>query len=208
MAEGGTCTFQVVFAPVVGGTRAGTVSAMTNAPGPPVVLLLTGAGVDFSLTSNGPTTATMSSGKAAEFPLLLSSAAGIPGTATLGCTGAPANATCVVTPGSAGLGGATTISVTVDTGVTAASRGRPSGVWWVLVLPLMWPLRRLRFRGVLIFVSLMLVVGCGSGRRIPPGGGGGGGGGSPVTPSGTYSIVASATSAGLTRSVMLTLVVQ
>jgi hypothetical protein len=211
VAPGGSCTFQVVFAPVAGGARTGTVSAMTNAPGPAVTLPLAGTGVDFSLASNGATSATVSSGNAAEYPLLLSSAAGIPGTATLGCTGAPANATCVVTPGSAGLGGSTTISVTVDTGVTVASVMRPSGVWWVMVLPVVLPFRRrLRHRmtGLMVLVGLMVIAGCGSGRTIPPGGGGGGGGGSPVTPSGTYSIVVSATSAGLTRSVTLTLVVQ
>ena len=208
VAVGGACTFQVVFAPVVGGTRTGTVSPMTNAPGPPIVLPLAGTGVDFSLAANGSTSVTVSSGGAAVFPLLLSSAAGIPGTATLGCTGAPANSTCVVTPASAGLGVATTISLTVETGVTLASVTRPEGVWWVLVLPMVLPFRRLRFRGLWMFVGLMVVAGCGSGRTIPPGGGGGGGGGGPVTPSGTYSIVASATSAGLTRSVPLTMVVK
>lgn len=212
VALGGSCMFQVVFAPVVGGARTGTVSAMTNAPGPPTVLPLAGMGVDFSLTTNGATSVTVSSGKAAVYPLLLSSAAGIPGTATLGCTGAPANATCVVTPGSAGLGTATTISATVDTGVTVATVAsvvRPSGVWWVMILPVVLPFRRrLRFRGLLMFVGLIALAGCGSGRTIPPGGGGSGGGGSPVTPNGTYSIVVSATSAGLTRSVTLTLVVQ
>jgi hypothetical protein len=77
-----------------------------------------------------------------------------------------------------------------------------------MVLPVLWPFRRLRYRGVLMFLGLIVLVGCGSGRLIPPpGGGGGGGGGSPVTPSGTYSIVVSATSAGLTRSVTMTLVV-
>ncbi|WP_263373408.1 choice-of-anchor D domain-containing protein [Granulicella aggregans] len=210
VAPGGSCAFQVVFAPTVGGARTGTVSAMTNAPGPAPVVPLAGMGVDFSLAVNGATSVTVSSGGAAVFPLLLSSAAGIPGTATLACTGAPANATCVVTPGSAGLGGSTTISVTVDTGVTVASSAwsSRSGVWWVMVLPVVLPFRRLRFRGLLLFVGLIVLAGCGSGRLIPPPGGGGGGGGSPVTPSGTYSIVVSGTSAGLTRSVTLTLVVQ
>ena len=213
VAPGGSCAFQVVFAPTAGGARTGTVSAMTNAPGPAVTLPLTGTGVDFSLAANGATSATVSSGSAAVYPLLLSSAAGVPGTATLACTGAPTNATCVVTPGSAGLGTATTISVTVNTGVTVASSARPSGsgAWWVMVLPVVLPFRRrLRYRmaGLMVFVGLMVLVGCGSGRTIPPGGGGGGGGGGPVTPSGTYSMVVSGTSAGLTRSVTLTLVVQ
>ena len=51
--------------------------------------------------------------------------------------------------------------------------------------------------------------GCGAGRLIPSSGGPGSGTTvGNVTPTGTYNIVVTGTSAGLTRSVNLTLVVQ
>ena len=53
------------------------------------------------------------------------------------------------------------------------------------------------------------LMGCGAGRLIPDSGGTGGGGGSTTpTPSGSYSIAVSATSAGLTKTVNVTLIVQ
>jgi hypothetical protein len=75
-------------------------------------------------------------------------------------------------------------------------------------------LRRQRLRrltwGVVLCV-LLAASGCGAGRTIPVQGGTSSTSPPPsgtVTPAGTYTIVASATSAGLTRTVNLTLVVQ
>jgi hypothetical protein len=211
VAVGGSCTFQVVFSPVAGGARAGTVSVTTNAPGSPLTVPLAGMGVDFSLSANGAASVTVASGQPAVFPLLLSSAAGISGTAAMACAGAPVNATCVVTPAAVPLGTAVTVSLTVETGVAAAASLAGSKVWWVVVLPLALPFRRRlrRFGSLLVLAGVMVMVGCGSGRTIPPSSVGDAGGTPPVvTASGTYTIVASATSAGLTRSVTLTLVVQ
>lgn len=213
LAADASCAFQVVFAPIVAGPRTGTITARTNAPGPSLRLPLQGTGVDLLLNANGATTVTIGSGDAAVYPLLLSGAVGTPGTATLACTGAPANATCVVTPSSAPLSGTTTVSLTVDTGVKVAVLERgPAGrniIWWAcLALPIVLPfVRRRRLQLLCLSCALMLTAGCGSGRTIP--GDGGGGDGPPViTPSGTYPIIASATSAGLTRSITLTLVVR
>ena len=187
------------------------------------MLALQGTGVDFALAANGANSVTVSSGGSAVFPLLLTSDAGTPGTAALACSGAPANAICMVEPSSVPLGGTATISATVETGVTAAAmlQERPDrqtrGVWWAMVLPLaLFGTARGRRRfaivrmALLAGMALVLASGCGSGRTIPPSGGGGSGGSGsgPVTPSGTYTITVSATSAGLTRSVASTLVVQ
>jgi hypothetical protein len=73
-------------------------------------------------------------------------------------------------------------------------------------------LRKTRWSRLGCFIvlgCLLVAIGCGAGREIPletgtnpnptP---------NPVTPAGTYTIVASATSSGLTRTVNLTLVVQ
>jgi len=214
VAAGGTCSVQVVFAPTAGGARSGTLSIADNAAGSPQMLALTGTGVDFTLNSNGPATATVSSGGSAAYPLLLSSAAGIPGSAAISCSGAPVNATCTVVPSSVPLGGDTTISATVDTGVAAtASATVTTGTWLALTVPVLLlcvPRKgRRRMLALGVTAGLMCTVACGSGRTIPgDGGGGGGGGGGVVTPSGTYSITVSASSAGLTRSVVVTLVVE
>jgi hypothetical protein len=211
---GGSCTVQVAFTPTVGGTRAGSVSFADDAAGSPQMVALAGVGVDFALASDGPSSATVSSGGSATYALLLSSAAGTPGTATFVCSGIPANSVCAVTPGSPALGASTVITVTVETGVSASGelRGSSKTVWWAIVLfGVGWLGRRRehRGRGLMLF-GLVLMAGCGSGRVIPPpytepGGGGGSG---VTTPSGTYAISVVATSAGLTRTVGLTMVVQ
>ena len=178
------------------------------------MLQLSGTGVDFSLTANGSTTVTIASGGSAVYPLLLSSAAGVPGTVTFTCSGVPANSTCVVTPGTAALGAATTVSVTVDTGVASSSvvRGGAPLLWFAMVVPvgLVGCRFRRRFAGVCLLGVLFMVQGCGAGRSIPNASGSGGSpiGAGAVTPAGTYAIVVSATSVGLTRTMNLTLVVQ
>ena len=68
--------------------------------------------------------------------------------------------------------------------------------------------RGVRLVSLVVVCCLVAVVGCGAGRTIPLDGGGGGSGSGLVTPSGTYNIVASASSVGLSRTVNLTLVVQ
>jgi len=224
LGVGQACTVQVVFAPTVAGSRTGSLSVTDSAGNSPQTIALSGTGIDFTLSANASTSVTVSSGGAAVYPLLLSSAAGLPGTAALTCTGVPANATCVVQPVSAPLGGTATISVTVATGVTTGLVvlpvpprwvGRYGNAVWVVLLPFGLMLRtrasRQRWRRlprVLVLLCLIVATGCGLGRKIPPATLGGGGTGGPATPSGTYTLTASATSAGLTRSVSLTLVVQ
>jgi hypothetical protein len=71
--------------------------------------------------------------------------------------------------------------------------------------------RRLRCIGAMAtMVCLMTLAGCGAPRLIPSTSSGGGGGGTTATPtpSGTYNLVITGISTGLTRSVGLTLVVQ
>jgi hypothetical protein len=221
VAAGAACTFQVVFTPTAAGPRTGSLQVADDAAGSPEAIPLEGVGVDFTLNANGASSVTVASGVSAAYPLLLTSAADIPGSATLACTGAPANATCLVVPSSVPLGGTTTITATVETGVSASAASsvptdaarRSRGAWWVIALPLAlaFPNRRRLRRplSALLPIALLLgAAGCGAGRIIP--GSGGSGPTAPVTPtpSGSYPITVSATSAGLTRSVTLTLVVQ
>jgi hypothetical protein len=210
---------QVVFLPSIGGPRSGVLTITDNAPNSPQTLQLTGSGVDFTLGPDGSTSVTISNGQSAVFPLLLTSAANIPGTVTFACTGMPANATCNVTPASVALGNTTTVSVTVLTGVTTTSSAAPlllkrnRVLWLATLLPLsLLALRRNRLprlaTGALLCV-LIAASGCGAGREIPLGSGPGSGApAGPPTPAGTYTVVASASSAGLTSTVNLTLIVQ
>ncbi len=215
VAPGAACSFGVVFSPGVAGARSGVVTVTSNAAASPQAVALTGTGIDFALTANGLTTQTLTSGGMATYGLLVSSAAGVPGMVALTCTGAPAHATCSVTPVGPALGGTTLITVTVTTGV-AASHGmelpwmvrHPEG-WLALLVPLgLVGIKRRRWAGVLLTVLLGgAMLGCSTGRTIP------GTGTSttpavPVTPSGTSTLVVSGTSAGLVRTVNLTLVVQ
>jgi hypothetical protein len=215
LAVGAQCTMQIVFAPTATAARTGTFTVTDNAASSPQTLQLTGTGVDFALTANGSTTATIAAGAEAIYPLLLTSAAGVPGMVTFTCTGAPANSTCLVNPASAALGGTTTITVTVATDVAALRwpelPGKRLLAWLALLLPvgLIGAKRRARVRGMLALAMLCCVfaaVGCGSPRVIPESTSGGGGG--TVTPSGSYNLVVAGSSTGLTRSVNLTLIVQ
>jgi hypothetical protein len=212
------CTMQIAFAPTIGGPRSGTLTVTDNAASSPQTLALTGIGVDFTLNPNGGTSLTIANGQNAVYPLLLSSAANVPGTAIFTCTGAPANSTCNVTPSSVALGSTTTVSVTVLTGVSSTAllsqplRKRPSMFWLALLLPVGLPVLRRKRRWGLAAVTLIgcliAMTGCGAGRAIPLESGSNPNPPISISPAGTYTIVASASSGGLTRTVNLTLIVQ
>ena len=122
--------------------------------------------------------------------------------------GAPAHAKCTVNPATAALGGATVVTVTVTTGLQTGALDLPGmpwnqrAVWLALLVPVGLVLRRRRW-----LLGLVLLAGCSTGRLIPDSGTN-----TPtapiVTPSGTYTLVVAGSSAGLVRSVNLTLVVQ
>jgi Transmembrane protein 131-like N-terminal len=221
LAAYSACTMQIVFVPTSSGPNLGSLTVTDSAPNSPQILQLTGAGVDFTLTPDGSTSLTIINGQNAVFPLLLSSGANVTGTATIACTGMPANSTCNVNPASVALGGTATVSVTVLTGVasTSSSQSLPLKQYRVLFLASLMPLslltlRRHRLRRLtcgVVLCMLLAASGCGAGRTIPVQGGASSTSpppSGPATPAGTYTIVASATSAGLTRTVNLTLIVQ
>lgn len=220
LAPAAACTFQIVFAPKASGARTGALTVTDSAPGSPRTLRLSGQAIDFAFGSDGDTTVTIASGQKAVFPLLFRSSASAT-TAAFTCTGAPANAACTLTPSSAMLDGtAVTVAVVVQTGVasqTAAVFPQSAAgnvAWLAALLPLgLFAFRRPRFSplvGVVLLSCTFIAAGCGTGRKIPtsvpPGGGGTSSG--AATPAGTYPIVVSATSAGLTRTIQLTLVVK
>jgi len=203
---------QIVFAPTAAGARAGGFTVVDSAGTSPQSLQLSGMGVDFALAANGSTTATISAGAQAVYPLLLTSLAGVPGNVAFVCAGVPAYSTCVVTPVAAGLGGTSTVSVTVATDVAEMRLqwlpGSRPLTWLVGLLPFgLFGLGRRRWRRVAMVCCLLAAAGCGASRLIPLTSAGGGGSATP-TPSGTYNLVVSGSGAGLVRSVGLTLLVQ
>lgn len=208
LAQNTACTIQLLFVPPAGGTRNGTLTVTDNAPNSPHTIALTGSGVDFTLAPNGATTVSIASGQSAVFPLLLRSDPAVSGTATFTCTGAPANSTCTVFPKTASLGTNTTISVTVQTGITSAAvPGSGRMVWFAALAPAILLARR-RCVPVALLCCLITAAGCGAGRMIPGSGTTGTPGNGTPTPSGSYPITISATCAGLTRNVSLALIVQ
>jgi hypothetical protein len=210
---GVACAAQIVFAPTAAGVRTGSLTVVDNAASSPQSLPLTGTGVDFALTPNGSTSVTVAAGAQAVYPLLLSSAAGVPGTVAFACTGIPIGATCVVTPSSQGLGGTSTISVTLATSVAAMEfPALRRMVWFAGALPLgllALPRRRLRRAAVVaVLCCVFTIVGCGVSRVIPQTSNSTAVNPVTPTPTGTYNLTVSGSCAGLVRSVGLTLVVQ
>ncbi len=216
-----SCNLVVVFSPTSAGAVSGTLTLIDDAPSGGQTTSLTGTGIDYTLATNGNTSVTIASGATATYPLLLSSLQNLSGSVALACPGAPANSVCTVSPSTANLGGTYTISATVQTGQTqASSLARPRSLFdprsspailAFLALPLGCLARKRRLTRLLLplvtLAALTCLAGCGAAREIP-GSGGGGGGSSSTTPPGTYTLTVSASAAGLTRSVNLTLVVQ
>jgi hypothetical protein len=207
---------QVVFAPTTAGTRAGSVVVVDSAAGSPHTVAMSGIGVDFALAANGPVTQTIAAGGSATYALLLTGQAGLPGTAAMSCTGAPANSTCTVTPTGPTIAGTTLLTVTIATNSAGVEMPLPPGgrgreMWFALMLPVGLVLvGRARLRptvAVLVICGAMGLGGCAASRLVPATSVSAGGGGG-ATPKGTYTVTVSGASAGLTRSVGLTLVVQ
>ena len=213
LAPAAACTLQIVFVPTIAGLRTGSVTFTDNAATSLQTLALSGTGVDFSLASNGPSSITIASGGVATYALLLTSAAGLSGSAAFTCAGVPVHSTCTVNPATTSLGGTANISVTVATGLSSAEVQPPSLPWnrqllWLaLLVPLGINLRRIKPSwSALSLLLLAAVAGCSAGRTIPASS-------APVatvyvTPGGSYTLVVAGSSAGVVHAVNLTLVVQ
>ena len=159
----------------------------------------------------------IATGQTATYTLLLSSQATLQGAVAFSCSGRPAHSLCTVNPGTAPLGATSVVTVTVATGLAMAELQPPATpfaqrtVWLACFAPALLLIGRRRRKHLLAAaVFTLLLAGlsaCGTPRTIPsvatttpvaP----------VVTPSGAYSLVVTGTSAGLARSVTLTLAVQ
>jgi hypothetical protein len=148
---------------------------------------------DFIMTEY-PQAATVAAGRTANYSLTLASVNGLKGSVQMGCQGAPAGATCTVTPAQVTLDGATPVQITVSVSTTARSQGVPrvpppqAPQWvWPLALTMLASLilasRRRRPALILAALLLMAVVwaACGGGGRMVSTT-------STGTPAGSYSI--------------------
>ena len=221
LAPAATCNLVVVFSPSTPGAISGALTLTDDAPSGTQTVNLTGTGIDYTLTTNGASTATIANGATATFPLLLKSSQDLSGSVALACSGAPANSTCMVNPSTISLGGTYTVSVTVQTGqATAAASIRTPLPWQRHGTPILFALLAIPFAGLakrkklsrtlfplIALAAIAGLTGCGAARLIP-GQGPTGSSPSTPTPSGTYNLTVSASAAGLTHTVQLSLTVQ
>jgi hypothetical protein len=180
---------------------------------------------DFSVTSSGTTTQTVTAGQTATFTSAISVAAqnGFSSQVNLSCSlpVAATATTCAVTPNTlaSGSGTATVTVTTMTRGLVPLLWPRMRFIFWLQYLPVMLltlllsalllrfsRTRRQRFAGALPLAGLLLflmlqAIGCGGGSSTPP---------PPPpptgTPAGTYTVTVTGTSGATTHTttVMLT----
>ncbi len=222
LAPNTSCAVLVTFKPTSAGARTGLLTIIDDAVSGEAVFALSGTGTTPILTiapADGFTTAaTVTAGQTATYNLSIAATPGAAGTATLACSGVPANATCTISPSSLNLssGANAPFTVTVNTQVvrTAAlafDNVKLASLGLIFLAPvalLLTKRRRVSYRVrscVLLFACMAVITalaGCG-----------GGGGSAPSTPQtfttapGTYTLTVSATTGRATVSQSLTLTV-
>ncbi len=222
VAPNASCTVLVTFKPTVAGAGTGLLTIVDDASSGEVVIGLSGTGTTPTLTiapANGATTtATVTAGQTATYNLSITATPGAAGTATLACSGVPANATCSISPSSLNLssGANAAFTVTVNTQVVrtaslAIDGAKLASIGMMFMTPfalLVISRRRVSYRVgacvlLLAVMPLIALTGCG-----------GGGGSTPppppqtfLTAPGTYTLTVSATTGKATVSQALTLIV-
>lgn len=219
LAPGLTCTITVTFTPSASGNRLAAVSITDDAPGSPQGVPLFGGGSsvagDYTLAVD-PTAATVFAGSTANVALTVTPVAGFTGKVTLGCSGAPRQAVCVLTPASVTLDGVNPATVAVSIQTTARVQAPPGSnpilppsmtglrwLSWAFALAMMATiLAARRRRALLVFGVLMLFAllwtACGGGGQygVPNG-----------TPAGTYTLTITGVSGSSSKTTTVTLTV-
>ncbi len=225
LAPGASCSISVTFTPAAGGPRSGQLTIANDSPAGALVVALTGTGSEFVLSpGSGPTSATIARGQSAQFGFTVQSVGGFNGVVSSICSGAPPGGGCTVTPTTVTVDPifaiGPSVAVTVTTAASAAQPGPVasalggSGIIFgaVLGLGLLLVLRRHARRlwslsTPLALTLLFVLVACGGGNSSggssppPPSGSSG-------TPPGSYTVVVTATSGAMTRTLNLTVNVQ
>jgi hypothetical protein len=217
LAAAATCSIAVTFTPASVGSQTGSLIVSDNAAGNPQNIALSGTGVaalSVAPQAGQSASASVESGAAATYALMLTAGPGFSGTSALTCSGAPANATCTITPASLALssGGSGNFSVTVTTSQQVAmSQDRSLHLQLagagLLFCVLTLPIFAKRFRlpaGLMMLLALLAVLpiaGCGGGSSTKP----------PSTQNvapGTYQLTVTATAGSAKATQTLTLVVE
>jgi hypothetical protein len=218
-----SCTIQVTFTPVAGGSRTGALIVSNNAPGGSALVTLSGGGSDFGLATIGSGATTVKAGSKAAYQLTFASAGGpFANQVSLACSGAPALSTCSISPAMIPAdSNSVAVSVTISTTAVVASlsephlgREHPLLAAWLFQVSgfLLFGLvsvgsKRLKisWRGTLLALVISLALfatACGGGIGTPK----------PVqqagTPPGTYTLLVTASSGSLHHALPLTLKVQ
>ena len=214
-----SCQVLVTFTPAIAGPASGSITITDSAPNSPQTVSLTGTGqapgVGLGIAPGSPGSSTVTAGGTAQYSLAIGGA-GMSGTASLSCSGAPSGASCTV-PATEAVSATTAVPFNVSVSTTAPSAGAliPAGsrtlpwLWAVGLLGLVivggngnvgFSLRR--YVGLLPWLLLVLLCSCGGG------GGSTGSGSSGGTPAGTYAVKVTATLNGVNESIPLTLKVQ
>jgi len=217
LAAGQSCFINVVFSPTATGSATGTLMVTGSAAASPQTISLTGTGgaSSLGLGVHGSSVGSMSTkaGGTVVYTLAIGGA-GIGGTATLSCTGAPQGASCSVSPSPVQISASSVSAVSVTVTTTAHSglpfipRGSVPWQWqWILaglgiVILFATASRYSSLRPRWRFVPLLAMFLCGCG------GGSGSGGNSGGTPAGSYTLVVTATSGSNSQTLNLTLEVQ
>ncbi len=229
LAADSSCTINVTFTPTANGgsgSATASLSVADNAAGSPQAVPITATVQNFSLTTTC-TSLTVVPGQTAIFTVDLAPVNGFTQSVSLSCSGAPALATCTVSPNPIALNGSTlvqakvTATTTQATGLLRSPFGRSNGnrmaglaglagiagLAALVVLPGkrgVKPRRRLCGVIFLLFMLAILVTlpSCAGGGGDPPGTAAGT---YPLTVTGTFQ---SATETAITESVSFNLVVQ
>ena len=224
IAPAATCTIQVTFTPSASGTQTGTLTITDNAPDSPQTVPLTGnaaspgppPGIGLGVAPGGSASDTVTAGATTTYALSIGGA-GMSGTASLTCTGAPTGAVCSVpatVPLNAASASTFNVSVTTTSRSPTTSYHRGSARWlWALVIfgglslfkassAQQSTLSRLRFAPLLVLAAAL--CSCGGSNSTSP---------TPTpnpnaTPAGTYTLVVTAKSGTTTQTQNLTLTVQ
>jgi uncharacterized repeat protein (TIGR03803 family) len=179
----------------------------------------------FSPGSGGSTSATVTAGQTATYNLLLNPAGGFSGSVSLACSGAPAQATCSISPASVTVSGASAVPFTVTvttmaatsmastaTGRSASSSHGIAGQRYAFLFAILLlaafkiGTRRAGGKrawapiGSLVCLTIALVA-CGGSSST-------GGGGSGGTPAGMYNLTVTGASQKINHKLALTLTVK
>ena len=233
MPAGASCSIPITFDPLAVGAAHGALTIVTANAGT-LQTTLSGTGIDFLFSPESSTSVTVKAGTSATYTLALNPVNGSAGVASITCSGLPPEAVCNLNPAAVPLTAPAGITLTLATGgkssaknhspatIQAATFFRPG---WLLILCLVSiATLHLRRRTLLrnwrsacsrvLYLCLVLFV-LGNAIGCGPGGGvlGGPNAANPLptsglTPPGTYTLTVTATAGGLTKSILLTLIVQ